>query len=534
VGSKAEAEGPFHVTVTDPVRQGEGMHAFIVYGVSTRTALPQYSNAEFHVHRRFRDFEWLFSQLMEKWPGLIIPPLPEKAIAGKVSGADFTPEFIEARRRHLDMFLRRVTGHAELHHAEALQVFLEATDEAFEAAKLASRTANGQPGRLGQLLTDGWHGLRSWSGKSLGGIGASVGIGHGSGLPDGGGGDRQCEELRGYVTRLEAQLGALHRAAERLTKRHRVESSGMTEVGAAFAQLGANGDEDWPRPLASNLSHLGVTSDLAARSLGEQADAEAEHLDEPLRDVLRRLQQCKHALHSREYAFEHWQAAIATLDSRRSKAAKAIGAEATDGKAQQMELEIGEGEAAVRQAQAEYEQIKERTNREVARFQEVRVASARARETGREGGGERLQLPPLWPGTRAAPGARLLRPRSEPTPTTLPSARPQEVMHDVRGLLATFVRLQAESCKKVPPHAARAWLSVSRAHGVTWAAPPARLPALGPRPTHSLPPALRCRSPCARRRVVLCPVRRLAVCVQEHSVWASLQGRFDTSAAKSR
>ncbi|KAJ1617610.1 hypothetical protein T492DRAFT_1098418, partial [Pavlovales sp. CCMP2436] len=358
----AEPEGPFQVTVTEPVRQGEGMNAFIVYKVTTRTSLPQYSSAECSATRRFRDFDWLFAQLVDKWPGLIIPPLPEKAMAGKVSGADFTPEFIEMRRRHLETFLRRVTSHPEQHHAEALQQFLELGDDGLEAAKAASRATSGQPGRWGQLLTDGWHGLRSWSGKKVGGM-------SGSALPDGGIGDRQCDELRGYVARLEAQLGALHKAAERLAKRHRAESTGMTEVGAAFAQLGANGDEDWPRLLASQLSHLGVTSDLAARSLGEQADAEAEQLDEPLRDLLRMLQQCRHALNTREHAYNVWQGAMVSLDTRRSKAAKALGAEATDGKAAQMELEIGECEAQVRQSQVEYELIKERFNRDIARFQ---------------------------------------------------------------------------------------------------------------------------------------------------------------------
>lgn len=383
----SEPESPFHVTVTDPVRQGDGMNGFIVYRVSTRTTLPHYSSSEFRATRRFRDFEWLFTQLVDKWPGLIIPPLPEKALAGKVSGADFTAEFIESRRRQLEVFLRRVTSHPELNHSEAVQVFLEASDEAFEAAKAASKVGTSQPGRWGQLFSDSWHGLRSYYGKSLGGIAG------GSGLPDSGVGDRQCDELRAYVTRLETQLGVLHRAAERLGKRHRSESVGMTELGSAFAQLGANSDEDWPRPLASSLSHLGVTSDLAARVLGEQAEAEAEQLDEPLRDVLRRLQQCKCALQAREHSFQVWQHACSALDSRRSRAARAIGAELTDGKAQQLEAEIVECEAAVRQLVAEHEQIKARTNREVKRFQE-------------------------------------------------------EVMHDVRAILAAFVRLQAESCKK--------------------------------------------------------------------------------------
>lgn len=364
-GGGAEAKGPFEVTVTEPARQGEGMHAFIAYKVRTRTALPQYAAAEFSVVRRFRDFEWLFCALVDKWPGLVVPPLPEKALAGKVSGADFTPEFIEARRRHLETFLRRVTAHADLHESEPLQLFLEGSDEALEAAKAASRSAGGQPGRWGQLLTEGWQGLRSFTGKSLGMSAAA--------LPDGGVGDRECDELRGSVGRLECGLGALHRCAERMARRHRAEAAGMTEVGAAFAQLGANGDEDWPKPLASQLSHLGVTSDLAARALGEHSEVEAEQLDEPLRDVLRRLHQCRQALSAREHAYQAWQGALASLDHRRSRAAKAIGAEATNGRAQQMELEVGEGEAAVRQAGAEYEQIKERTNREVPRFQQVRA-----------------------------------------------------------------------------------------------------------------------------------------------------------------
>jgi hypothetical protein len=190
--------GPFAVAVSDPTRVGDGMGAYMSYRVTTRTSLAHYAAGESCVQRRFRDFEWLYAQLVEKWPGLIVPPLPGKALGGKVSGSDFAPEFIEGRRRQLELFLRRVTAHAELHHAEALQTFLEAADDAFDASKATSAVA--QPGRLGQLLTDGWQGLRSWSGKSLigGRLGASVGIGgaaSASGLPDGGGGDRQCDEF---------------------------------------------------------------------------------------------------------------------------------------------------------------------------------------------------------------------------------------------------------------------------------------------------------------------------------------------------
>lgn len=350
-----QPESPFEVTVTEPARQGEGMQAFIQYRVNTKTTLPQYRYGAFTVTRRYRDFDWLFQQFCEKWPGIIVPPLPEKAIAGKVVGAHSNPEFIESRRRHLELFLHRVTSHPELQQAECLQVFLEASEEALEAAKNASKAAGS---RWGQLLSEGWWGIKSYYGKSIGAA------------PDGVV-DRQCDEHKAFVQRLEAQLTALHKAADRLVKRHKAESGSMTELGLAFSQLGSNGDNDLSRDLASGLSHLGVTCDRASRSLEEQAEREGEQLDEPLRDILRRLQQCKMAIQARESAFNTWQAACSALDAKRTRMTRAVGAEAGDGRTQQMEVEIAEGEAMARQAETDYEQIKDRTNREMGRFGEV-------------------------------------------------------------------------------------------------------------------------------------------------------------------
>mmetsp|Transcript_4846 Transcript_4846/g.12497 ORF Transcript_4846/g.12497 Transcript_4846/m.12497 type:complete len:486 (-) Transcript_4846:407-1864(-) len=380
------ADSPFHVTVTDPVRQGEGMHAYMVYHVNTKTSLPQFQLGEFRVARRYRDFDWLFHQLADNWPGVIVPPLPEKALAGRVTGVGFTPEFIESRRKALELFLRRVTSHAELQQAECVQVFLEASEDALEAAKASSKAASGRQGNWGQLLSEGWQGLRSYYGMSLGGMGMS-------GATPEGGIDRQCAELKGYVARVEAQLGALHRAVERLVKRHRAASSGMNDLGLAFAQLGTNADNDLSQALARSLAGIGVSCDSAARTLGAQADSEADALEEPLRDALRLLQQCRHAIHARESAFHAWQVACTTRDARRTRAARAIGAESGDAKAQQMASEVSEGEALVRQTQAEYEQIKERTNREITRFQE-------------------------------------------------------EVMHDVKSVLLQFVRLQSDGAQR--------------------------------------------------------------------------------------
>jgi sorting nexin-1/2 len=64
------ATGPaprdFEIAVADPVKQGEGVSAFVSYKVRSRTTLPQYARPTNEVIRRFRDFEWLHGRLAEE------------------------------------------------------------------------------------------------------------------------------------------------------------------------------------------------------------------------------------------------------------------------------------------------------------------------------------------------------------------------------------------------------------------------------------------------------------------------------------
>ena len=59
------------VKVYDPVKQGEGMSAYVSYRVEAKTNLPQYQQQVNEVIRRFKDFAWLKSKLEEKNPGVI-------------------------------------------------------------------------------------------------------------------------------------------------------------------------------------------------------------------------------------------------------------------------------------------------------------------------------------------------------------------------------------------------------------------------------------------------------------------------------
>ena len=137
--------------MSDPVKQGEGMQAYVSYRVSTRTDLPSYRWAEFSVIRRFRDFAWLQGRLMERNAGAIVPPVPEKNVVAKYS---FNAEFIERRRAALEVFLNRCAAHPALRQSADLQLFLEANEEvwAAEANNGAGGAVDKKVNRLGLSL----------------------------------------------------------------------------------------------------------------------------------------------------------------------------------------------------------------------------------------------------------------------------------------------------------------------------------------------------------------------------------------------
>lgn len=74
--------------------------------------MPTYKNSEFEVIRRFRDFVWLADKLRDKNKGIIIPPLPEKNAVQKYQ---MSTEFIEQRRRALEVFVNRVVNTLHLY-----------------------------------------------------------------------------------------------------------------------------------------------------------------------------------------------------------------------------------------------------------------------------------------------------------------------------------------------------------------------------------------------------------------------------------
>lgn len=76
------------------------------------------------VYRRFSHFVRLHNALAALLPGIALPPLPEKAYAGR-----FNADFVEARRGELDRYIRKIVAHPVLRYTDALTFFLGCEDE---------------------------------------------------------------------------------------------------------------------------------------------------------------------------------------------------------------------------------------------------------------------------------------------------------------------------------------------------------------------------------------------------------------------
>jgi hypothetical protein len=118
--------GDLKITVTDPIKTDVDMvTSYVSYKVNVETTMSCFSDRQFTVIRRYSDFAWLRTVLLHNMPGVIVPPLPEKAVMHR-----FTSEFIESRRRALERFMSRCAEHSFIRENEIFRTFLKgSTDE---------------------------------------------------------------------------------------------------------------------------------------------------------------------------------------------------------------------------------------------------------------------------------------------------------------------------------------------------------------------------------------------------------------------
>nr|XP_033787303.1 sorting nexin-18 [Geotrypetes seraphini] len=110
---------PFACSIDDPTKQTKfkGMKSYISYKL-----LPTHTQQR--VNRRYKHFDWLYARLVEKFPVISVPHIPEKQATGR-----FEEDFISKRRKGLVWWMNHMTSHPVLAQCDAFQHFLTCTDE---------------------------------------------------------------------------------------------------------------------------------------------------------------------------------------------------------------------------------------------------------------------------------------------------------------------------------------------------------------------------------------------------------------------
>ncbi|XXG88463.1 hypothetical protein AAC387_Pa12g0669 [Persea americana] len=339
------------VSVTDPVKLGNGVQAYISYRVITKTNLPEYQGPEKIVIRRYSDFVWLRDRLAEKYKGIFIPPLPEKSAVEKFR---FSVEFIEMRRQALDVFVNRIASHPELKQSEDLRTFLQEDEETMERARSQEiGIFKKKPADLMQIFKD----VQSKV--------SDVVLGKEKPVEES---NPEYEKLKHYIFELEDHLAEAQKQAFRLVKRHKELGQSLADFGKAVKLLGACEGNS----LGKAFSDLGTKSELLSIKLQKEAHNLLMNFEEPLKDYVRAVQSIKATMADRANAFkQQCELAEATklkeinLDKLMLIRSDRVG---------EAEFEYKELKAESEEATRRFELIVKLMNEEIVRFQEQKTS----------------------------------------------------------------------------------------------------------------------------------------------------------------
>ncbi|ESN98042.1 hypothetical protein HELRODRAFT_101841 [Helobdella robusta] len=115
------------IDVINPETHGLGKKRYTDYEIRMKTNLPVFKIKESSVRRRYSDFDWLAAEL-ERDSKIVVPMLPGKAwgrqLPFRSDDGLFDEEFIEERRKGLEIFINKVAGHPLAQNEKCLHMFL--------------------------------------------------------------------------------------------------------------------------------------------------------------------------------------------------------------------------------------------------------------------------------------------------------------------------------------------------------------------------------------------------------------------------
>ncbi|BFZ01905.1 hypothetical protein BsWGS_04944 [Bradybaena similaris] len=341
------------IKISETLKMGEGMSAYIVYKIITKTTNPAYRRPESVVLRRFSDFLGLHAKLTEKHLplGVIVPPAPEKSVLGmtkvKMSKEDSgSADFIERRRAALERYLTRTAMHPTLVSDPDFREFLEKDGDLPKSTSTSALSGAGVKRLLSKV------------GESLDKITLKVEES-----------DEWFEEKQQQVEALYLQLRKLQASLEILSQ-HRKE---LSVNAASFARSAAMlGNVEEHTALSRALSQLAETEEKIETIHKEQADADFFLMAELMKDYVALMGSVKDVFYERIKTYKTWKDTETTLSKKRDNKAKLEAQNKMD-KISQAQAEVTEWEQRVEKCQEDFEKISQNIKKEMIRFEKLRV-----------------------------------------------------------------------------------------------------------------------------------------------------------------
>ncbi|KAL6712534.1 Vacuolar protein sorting-associated protein vps5 [Coniothyrium glycines] len=342
VSVEQAAKPSFSIYVGDPHKVGDLTSSHTEYSVTTKTTSKGYRNPEFTVSRRYRDFLWLYTQMHNNNPGVIIPPPPEKQAVGR-----FDVDFVESRRAALERMLNKTACHPILQHDSDLKLFLES--DAFNVD-----VKNKERKDVGLTESKGMFGsmLGSSSGKF---------VEH----------DDWFHDRRIYLDALETQLKALLKATDTVVTQRKGLADACGDFSASLHSLSA---VELSPALSGPLDSLSDIQ-IRIRELYErQAQQDVLTMGIVIDEYIRLIGSVKTAFQQRQKAYHTWHAAEQELQKRKTNQDKLL----RQGRSQQDRLnqlsaDVADAERKVHQARLLFDDMGRLMRNELERFEREKV-----------------------------------------------------------------------------------------------------------------------------------------------------------------
>ncbi|GAM22857.1 hypothetical protein SAMD00019534_060320 [Acytostelium subglobosum LB1] len=349
------------ITVTDPEKIGDGMNAYVTYKVNTISVLadrPDYKK-ENSVTRRYSDFLWLRNVLKETKRGIIIPPLPEKAVLNK-----YNKEFLEVRRRELEKFMNRIAESESLVHSSELAIFLEAQDEQFNTAKSARPSGDNMEQSTvlspSQPESKGFGKITSFFGNAATSISNFASVQPVREL------DPWFDDKKSYIVQLDANLRRLAESVGNVIRKRMELAAAIGELCSSGLTF-SSGEIAQSQDIATSIQRMTQVETNIKNGMETLSNYDTCYFEEGLNDYIRVLSAVKELLNDRLDALLNFQNLERKVEAARDKVNKASGT-----KKDQAQKELDDVQRKCADAKQEFERMSATTKVELARFDSKR------------------------------------------------------------------------------------------------------------------------------------------------------------------